>query len=137
MVGFLGLKIFLGFEIYFWVGVEKQRQLLVAPPFGLCSGLRQSGSAFRRVILTARLKSGPSGFGPEADGVVFFSRQRQQQIPFGDDNQNGNNNGNSRSPLGMTTRKARATVKARARAVPRRRLFVEFEDFDFDELGDG
>jgi hypothetical protein len=107
---FLGMKIFLCFEVYFWVGVEKQRQLLVAPPFGL--GRMRMAWCFS------------AGYG-------------NQQIPFGDDNQNGNNNGNSRSPLGMTTRKARATVKARARAVPRRRLFVEFEDFDFDELGYG
>jgi hypothetical protein len=39
------------FEIYFWVGNSKSKdkgENSVAPPFGLRSGLRQSGRASRR-----------------------------------------------------------------------------------------
>jgi hypothetical protein len=53
----LGVKFFLGFEIYFWVGLwkckgnDKSKGInFVASPFGLRSGLRQSGSAFRREL---------------------------------------------------------------------------------------
>jgi hypothetical protein len=64
VVAFLGLKIFLGFEIYFWVGVEKQRQLLVAPPYGLCSGpatlLRAERCRLSARLFTARVNACPS-----------------------------------------------------------------------------
>ena len=52
---FLGVKFFLDFEIYFGVGYGNAKATtrakaigLVASPCGLRSGLRQSGSAFRR-----------------------------------------------------------------------------------------
>ena len=54
--------------------------------------------------------------------VVEDGDEKQQQIPFGNDNKKGKSNGkgkgksNSRFPSGMTTRKARAKAKAKAKA---------------------
>jgi hypothetical protein len=58
--------------------------ILVASPFGLCSGLRQSGSRFA------------AGFRPKAEALLYLGKGK------------GNNKckDNSRSPSGMTTREA-------------------------------
>jgi hypothetical protein len=92
----LGVKFFLGFQIYFWVGLWKCKgndkskgNNFVASPFGLRSGLRQSGSAFRRELFVGlkphanpksnnKAKSRSSAFGEEQQSEKQILRLRRR-----------------------------------------------------------
>jgi hypothetical protein len=62
---------------------------------------------------SANVKSRPVGFAVTEESMreFFWGRQKNQQIPFGDDNKKSrsksNDNDNSRSPSGMTTRRGK------------------------------
>ena len=103
---FLGVKFFLGFEIYFWVGLWKSKgndeskgNNFVASPFGLRSGLRQSGSAFRRELFVGlKPHANPKSNNPTLIRKATTKRKADPPPSAKDDNKKGGR---------MTTKKAK------------------------------